>query len=59
MRLLFMLNYGFDTNGPSLHLYKALFEDLLKAGHTVHLLESVSILSFRTALNTIRISRMN
>lgn len=37
-----MLNSGFDTYGPSLHLYKALFEDLLKAGHTVHLLESVS-----------------
>lgn len=37
-----MLNSGFDTYGPSLHLYKALFEDLLKAGHTIHLLESVS-----------------
>ena len=23
-------------------LYKALFEDLLKAGHTIHLIESVS-----------------
>lgn len=42
MRILFMLNSGFDTYGPSLHLYKALFEDLLKEGHTVHLLESVS-----------------
>lgn len=42
MRLLFMLNSGFDTYGPSLHLYKALFEDLLKAGHKIHLLESVS-----------------
>lgn len=42
MKLLFMLNSGFDTYGPSLHLYKALFEDLLKAGHTIHLLESVS-----------------
>jgi Glycosyltransferase len=37
-----VLNSGFDTYGPSLHLYKALFEDLLEAGHTVHLLESVS-----------------
>ena len=37
-----MLNSGFDTYGPSLHLYKALFEDLLKAGHKIHLLESVS-----------------
>ena len=42
MKLLFVLNSGFDTYGPSLHLYKALFEDLLKAGHTVHLIESVS-----------------
>ena len=42
MKLLFMHNSGFDTYGPSLHLYKALFEDLLKAGHTIHLLESVS-----------------
>lgn len=42
MKLLFVLNSGFDTYGPSLHLYKALFEDLLKAGHKVHLLESVS-----------------
>jgi colanic acid biosynthesis glycosyl transferase WcaI len=37
-----MLNSGFDTYGPSLHLYKALFEDLLRAGHKIHLLESVS-----------------
>lgn len=42
MKLLFVLDNGFDTYGPSLHLYKALFEDLLKAGHTVHLIESVS-----------------
>ena len=42
MKLLFVLDSGFDTYGPSLHLYKALFEDLLKAGHRVHLLESVS-----------------
>lgn len=42
MNILFVLNSGFDTYGPSLHLYKALFEDLLKAGHKIHLLESVS-----------------
>lgn len=42
MKLLFVLNSGFDTYGPSLHLYKALFEDLLSAGHRVHLLESIS-----------------
>lgn len=42
MRILFVLDSGFDTYGPSLHLYKALFEDLLKAGHTIHLIESVS-----------------
>lgn len=42
MRLLFVLDSGFDTYGPSLHLYKALFEDLLNFGHTIHLIESVS-----------------
>lgn len=42
MKLLFVLNSGFDTYGPSLHLYKALFEDLLKFGHKIHLIESVS-----------------
>lgn len=42
MKILFVLNSGFDTYGPSLHLYKSLFEDLLKSGHTIHLLESVS-----------------
>lgn len=42
MKLLFVLDSGFDTYGPSLHLYKALFEDLLKYGHTVHLIESIS-----------------
>ena len=42
MKLLFVLNSGFDTYGPSLHLYKALIEDLLSSGHTVHLIESVS-----------------
>lgn len=42
MKLLFVLDSGFDTYGPSLHLYKALFEDLLRAGHSIHLIESVS-----------------
>lgn len=42
MRILFVFDSGFDTYGPSLHLYKALLEDLLKAGHTIHLIESVS-----------------
>ncbi len=42
MKLLFFMSGGFDTYGPSLHLYRALFEDLLKAGHTIHLLESAS-----------------
>lgn len=42
MRLLFVLDSGFDTYGPSLHLYKALFEDLLKCGHSIHLIESTS-----------------
>lgn len=42
MRILFVLDSGFDTYGPSLHLYKALLEDLLTAGHTIHLIESVS-----------------
>lgn len=42
MRILFLLDSGFDNYGPSLHLYKALIEDLLNNGHVVHLLESVS-----------------
>ncbi len=42
MKILFVLDSGFDTYGPSLHLYKALFEDLLKNGHIIHLIESVS-----------------
>ena len=33
---------GFDTYGPSLHLYNALIEDLLLQGHSVHLLENHS-----------------
>ena len=30
---------GFDTFGPSVHLYNALIEDLLKNGHIVHIIE--------------------
>lgn len=36
------MDSGFDTYGPSLHLYKALIEDFLSAGHIVHLIESHS-----------------
>lgn len=42
MRIMLFMSGGFDTYGPSLHLYKALIEDLLKAGYQVHLLESHS-----------------
>ncbi len=42
MNILLFMSGGFDTYGPSLHLYKALIEDLLKAGHKVHLIESHS-----------------
>lgn len=40
---------GFDTYGPSLHLYKALIEDLLTNGNTVHLVESHSSGQFNDA----------
>lgn len=33
---------GFDTYGPSRHLYYALIEDFLKHGDTIHLIESHS-----------------
>ncbi len=33
---------GFDTYGPSRHLYHALIEDMLIKGHNVHLIESHS-----------------
>ena len=42
MNILLFMSVGFDTPGPSLHLYKALIEDLLKAGHKVHVIESHS-----------------
>ncbi len=42
MRILIYMDNGFDTHGPSLHLYKSLIIDLLRAGHIVHMLSSHS-----------------
>ena len=42
MKVLIYMSGGFDTYGPSRHLYNALIEDLLLGGHTVHLIESHS-----------------
>ncbi len=42
MKILIYMGGGFDTYGPSRHLYNALIEDLLTAGHTVHLIENHS-----------------
>lgn len=42
MKILIVMDSGFDTYGPSLHLYKSLIEDILSAGHSVHLIESHS-----------------
>ena len=42
MRVLIYMGGGFDTYGPSRHLYHALIEDLLLQGHTVHLIENHS-----------------
>jgi len=42
MRVLIFMSGGFDTYGPSRHLYNALIEDLLGKGHSVHLIESHS-----------------
>lgn len=42
MKVLIYMSGGFDTYGPSRHLYNALIEDFLTAGHTVHLIESHS-----------------
>lgn len=39
MRVLIFMSGGFDTYGPSLHLYRALILDLLRSGHKVHLIE--------------------
>lgn len=42
MKILIYMTGGFDTHGPSNHLYKALIEDCLKSGIEVKLVESVS-----------------
>lgn len=42
MKILIVMSGGFDTYGPSRHLYKALIEDLLRSGNIVHLIESHS-----------------
>lgn len=42
MRVLIFMSGGFDTYGPSRHLYNALIEDLLTQGHIVHLIENHS-----------------
>lgn len=42
MKILIYMAIGFDTYGPSRHLYNALIEDLLMQGHTVHLIENHS-----------------
>lgn len=42
MKVLILMSGGFDTYGPSRHLYDSLIDDLLTAGNTVHLIESHS-----------------
>lgn len=42
MKILIYMSGGFDTYGPSRHLYHALIEDLLVKGHTIHLIENHS-----------------
>ena len=42
MKILLYMGGGFDTYGPSRHLYQALIEDLLAKGHTIHLIENHS-----------------
>lgn len=42
MKILLYMGGGFDTYGPSRHLYHTLIEELLSKGHTVHLIESHS-----------------
>lgn len=42
MKILLLMSSGFDTPGPSRHLYNALITDLTAAGHSVHLIESHS-----------------
>ena len=42
MKILIVMSGGFDTYGPSRHLYHALIEDFLEHGDSVHLIESHS-----------------
>lgn len=42
MKILIFMSGGFDTYGPSRHLYDALIEDLLLDDHEIHLIESHS-----------------
>ena len=42
MNILIVMSGGFDTYGPSRHLYQALIEDFLENGDSVHLIESHS-----------------
>lgn len=42
MKILIVMSGGFDTYGPSRHLYHALIEDFLNNGDYVHLIESHS-----------------
>lgn len=42
MKILIVMSGGFDTYGPSRHLYHALIEDFLDNNDTVHLIESHS-----------------
>lgn len=42
MNILIFMSGGFDTYGPSRHLYETLIEDILKNNHQVFLLESHS-----------------
>lgn len=42
MKILIVMSGGFDTYGPSRHLYHALIEDFLNNGDSIHLIESHS-----------------
>lgn len=42
MKILIVMSGGFDTYGPSRHLYDALIDDFLEDGNEVHLIESHS-----------------
>ena len=42
MKILIVMSGGFDTYGPSRHLYHALIEDFLENGDSIHLIESHS-----------------